>query len=54
MDSHFAIGRVTVDRDGAKTRFINRRGFSLKIDSRHTLSDILQDNFGPTGAEKGF
>lgn len=54
MDSHLTSDRVDMDDNETNTKFIvNGREYSLKIDNRYTLLDILRDHLRLTGAKKG-
>ena len=54
MDSHLTRDRVDMDDNETTTKFIaNGREYSLKIDNRYTLLDILRDHLRLTGAKKG-
>ncbi len=54
MDSHLTSDRVDMDDNETTTKFIvNGREYSLKIDNRDTLLDILRDHLRLTGAKKG-
>ena len=54
MDSHLTSDRVDMDDNETTTKFIvNGREYSLKIDNRYTLLDILRDHLRLTGAKKG-
>ena len=54
MDSHLTSDRVDMGDNETNTKFIvNGREYSLKIDNRYTLLDILRDHLRLTGAKKG-